>query len=185
VYACDLCPTDADLAVSGGGDDRALLWRLSTGDVVHTLGGTSRPLAWPLPIRGSPLRLFPGHTDSVSAVTFSSDGRLVAAGGMDGRVHVWDVQSGALSGALEGPDEVMVRGACAYTHTHTHTAYGLLTPHTIRRQWLAWHPKGNLVLAGSHDGSAWLWGSKGTLMNVYAGHSGPVSAGTFTPDGAC
>jgi WD40 repeat protein len=119
VYACDLCPTDADLAVSGGGDDRALLWRLSTGNVVHTLGGTSRPLAWPLPIHGSPLRLFPGHTDSVSAVTFSSDGRLVAAGGMDGRVHVWDVQSGALSGALEGPDEVMVRGACAHTHTHT------------------------------------------------------------------
>jgi len=39
------------------------------------------------------------------------------------------------------------------------------------------------VLAGSNDGTTWMWGSKGTLMNVYAGHSAPVSAGDFTPDG--
>ena len=88
MYACDLNPADPDLALSGGGDDRALLWRLSTGEVLF---------------------IFAGHTDSVSAVAFSSDGKLAAVGGMDGRVNVWDVATGELSASLEGPDEVVVR----------------------------------------------------------------------------
>lgn len=88
MYACALSPADPDLALSGGGDDRALLWRLSTGEVLFVFGG---------------------HADSVSAVAFSSDGKLAAVGGMDGRVNVWDVATGELSVSLEGPDEVVVR----------------------------------------------------------------------------
>ena len=58
-----------------------------------------------------------GHTDSVSAVAFSRDGKLVAVGGMDGRVNVWDVETGELSASLEGPDEVVVGGGSAPSPT--------------------------------------------------------------------
>jgi angio-associated migratory cell protein len=47
-----------------------------------------------------------------------------------------------------------------------------------------WHPKGNVVLAGSRDNSTWMWlAATGAYMNVFSGHSGPVTCGDFTPDG--
>jgi WD40 repeat protein len=41
----------------------------------------------------------------VSSLTFSSDGQLLATGGFDGIVQIWDASSGNLKCVLEGPDE--------------------------------------------------------------------------------
>ena len=53
------------LVVTGGEDDKAYLWSLD-GTLVHELGG---------------------HKDSVTAVRFNSNGKLVAAGAMDGNIR--------------------------------------------------------------------------------------------------
>jgi len=51
-------------------------------------------------------------------------------------------------------------------------------------QWLKWHPRGHLILAGSEDASAWLWNcDKGALLNTFSGHGSSVTCGDFTPDG--
>lgn len=51
-------------------------------------------------------------------------------------------------------------------------------------QWVKWHPRGHLILAGSEDFTAWLWNANsGACLNVFSGHSGPVTCGDFTPDG--
>ncbi len=53
-------------------------------------------------------------------------------------------------------------------------------------QWLAWHPKGNILLAGTESGSAWMWlTANGTCLQVFSGHEiGQVcTCGGFTPDG--
>ncbi|KAH9903008.1 ribosome biogenesis protein Sqt1 [Cubamyces lactineus] len=104
-----------------------------------------------------------GHTDSVTSTAFSNDGELVATGGMDGKVRVWrrvgkeDYRTWEFLTELTGPDEVM---------------------------WLKWHPKGNVLLAGSNDTTVWLWQlPSGNTMQVFAGHMGPVTCGDFTPDG--
>ncbi|GAA6043090.1 hypothetical protein JCM8097_008419 [Rhodosporidiobolus ruineniae] len=109
-----------------------------------------------------------GHADSVIAAGFSFDGALCATGGMDGKVRVWKVRRrGAdeaweecgweLAVALEGPDEV---------------------------NWIDWHPKGNVLLAGGADGTVWVWNlPRGDTMHVLAGHTSSVTAGRFTPDG--
>lgn len=48
-----------------------------------------------------------GHTDSVASLAFSSDGRLLASGGLDGVVMIWDVFTGQLKQKLEGPGDAI------------------------------------------------------------------------------
>lgn len=75
-----------------------------------------------------------GHTDSVAATAWSSDGEMVATGGMDGRVRVWrhvgkqDWKTWEFLTELQGPDEVMVSPLsvtfCVLSKTHYSTSSG-------------------------------------------------------------
>lgn len=141
VFAISTHPS-MPIAASGGEDDFGYLWDYSTGEELVKLTG---------------------HTDSVTSTAFSSDGEMVATGGMDGRVRIWRRvgkdrwNTWEFLTELTGPDEVM---------------------------WLRWHPKGSVLLAGSNDSMVWLWQlPSGKTMQVFAGHQGPVQSGEFTPDG--
>ena len=46
--------------------------------------------------KGAPVRTLNGHADWVYAVAFSPDGTLLASGGWDGEVRVWNVADGKL-----------------------------------------------------------------------------------------
>ncbi|OSX58972.1 hypothetical protein POSPLADRAFT_1067389 [Postia placenta MAD-698-R-SB12] len=112
---------------------------------------------------GEELVKLTGHTDSVVSTAFSADGEMISTGGMDGKVRVWrrvgkeNWNQWEFLTELQGPDEVM---------------------------WLRWHPKGNVLLAGSNDSTVWLWQlPSGNTMQVLAGHTAPVQCGDFTPDG--
>lgn len=141
VFAISCHPTEP-LAVSGGEDDLGYIWDITDGEVLVKLTG---------------------HVDSVCSASFSSDGQMVATGGMDGKVRIWrrvgtvDFRNWEFLTELQGPDEVI---------------------------WLRWHPRGTILLAGSNDSMVWLWQlPSGNTMQVFAGHSGPVQCGEFTPDG--
>jgi WD40 repeat protein len=45
-----------------------------------------------------------GHKDTVCTVAFSSDGKLVACGGMDGQINVWNTATRTLQGTLESSE---------------------------------------------------------------------------------
>lgn len=50
-------------------------------------------------------------------------------------------------------------------------------------EWVCWHDKGPVLLAGG-SACAWMFdASQGACMNVFAGHSAPVTCGCFTVDG--
>ena len=68
VFAVALHPKNPVLALTGGEDDTGYLWRLDTGEQIAKLSG---------------------HSDSVVAVGWSSDGELAATGAMDGTVRIW------------------------------------------------------------------------------------------------
>jgi WD40 repeat protein len=58
-----------------------------------------------------------------------------------GKVGVWDSATGHCAHMLEGPGGTI--------------------------EWLRWHPKGDVILAGSDDFTAWLWNAQtGTCMQV-------------------
>jgi ribosome assembly protein SQT1 len=129
-------PTSNGIIVSGGGDDKSYLWRCDTGEMLTCLDG---------------------HTDSVTGVAFSCDGKYVASAAMDGKVRVWNAETGDFCVSVDGPDEVI---------------------------WIDWHPKGNILLAGATDSTIWMWAMpSGKFMNIFNGHAGPVTAGGFTRDG--
>jgi WD40 repeat protein len=33
-------------------------------------------------------------------------------------------------------------------------------------QWLDWHPKGNVLLAGGADGTVWVWNRKRAIIGL-------------------
>ncbi|KAJ3304261.1 hypothetical protein HDV03_002998 [Kappamyces sp. JEL0829] len=138
VFSVAFSPANPLVAVSGGGDDKSYLWSLETGDKIADLGV---------------------HSDSCSAVSFSSDGRYIASGGLDGKLHLFDFDGQSVSpvGTLEGPSEI---------------------------SWIQWHPRGNVVLAAGEDGTLWMWQVPSlTCMNVFTGHADSVTCGQWTPDG--
>jgi len=47
-----------------------------------------------------------------------------------------------------------------------------------------WHKKGNVIVCGSIDGSAWLFNAEtGDVLQTFYGHKQEVSCGGFTPNG--
>jgi WD40 repeat protein len=69
---------------------------------------------------------------------------------MDATVMIWDCNTGKSLCTLEGPKDSI--------------------------ETIAWHPKGNVIFAGSADGSGWMWGAQGALyMNTFIGHKGPIT----------
>jgi len=88
VYSVAISPVTPLLIASGGGDDKAKIWNLSS----------TSP---------SPVVILEGHTDSVNKVTFSHDGSLLATGGLDAVVKIWDTKGevGKLLHSFDGPSE--------------------------------------------------------------------------------
>lgn len=70
-----------------------------------------------------------------------SSGSLLATASLDSTVRVWRVSDGACVQSLEGPGDGV--------------------------EWVAWHPKGDVVLAGSEDFTLWMWlAQSGNCMQV-------------------
>lgn len=72
VFCVSLDPATNTLAVTGGEDDKAYVWRVSDGEVLLECTG---------------------HKDSVTCALFSHDSSMVATGDMSGMIKVWKVEA--------------------------------------------------------------------------------------------
>jgi WD40 repeat protein len=81
--------------------------------------------------QGQPVRTLTGHTNLVSSVAFSPDGRLLASGSWDQTIKLWGVATGW---------EVRT-----------------LTGHTDDVNSVAFSPDGRLLASGSYDKTIKLW----------------------------
>ncbi len=136
----------------------------------------------------------------VPAAAFSPDGKLLAAGLLDGSLHVWAAETGAISfgvQAFEGAVEcvgfdsagrrLLVAGADNSAKIYDLAGDGrptvLLSGHEGPVNCAVFSPTGELVATASADGTARLWdaGSGRLLRTMKAG--GFVQSAVFSRDG--
>ena len=98
-----------------------------------------------------------GESDTVDAVALTADGSVLAAGGQDRAVHIWDSADGrqiTVLGGFAGPVRTV-----------------------------AFSPGGTLLAAGSADHTIRLWNAaRHTIVNVLNGDTGTIEDLAFDPD---
>ena len=97
------------------------------------------------------------HRDSVSCTSFNDD-HVLAVGSFDGTIQLYDAKNAVYTAASNSELSEIV------------PTKQLDGPSDI--EWLSWHPKGGtVILAGSSDGTVWMWFvPNGKCMQVFVGH---------------
>lgn len=104
------------------------------------------------------LRTTETSQNALDAIAFSNDGTLLASGGRDNAIRIWDVRLGTLVRNIEG-------------HTDWVTS-------------LIFSPDGNRIISGSRDNSVRVFDvTTGALLTVITAHDDIVNAVSITPDG--
>jgi hypothetical protein len=99
-----------------------------------------------------------GHTEDVTSVSFSGDGKLIVSGSDDRTVRVWNAVSGELLHILEG--------------------------HTEEVRSVSFSGDGKLIVSGSYDRMVRVWNTaSGELLHTLKGHTDRVTSVSFSPDG--
>ena len=109
-------------------------------------------------VEGQMPDIFLSHRYAVNDIKFSPDGKLLASGGTDRTIKLWDVATSTLKTTLEGPTRFVNS--------------------------VAFSPDGKLLASGSDDDTVKLWDvTIGTLKATLTGHEGNVNSVAFSPDG--
>lgn len=100
-----------------------------------------------------------GHTDYIYGVALSPDGRMLATGGMDGLVCLWDVE--------------------------TRTVFATCIGHNASIWRVAFSPDGTKLLSGGGDQKARLWDVRtGRELRCFEGHQHLVTGVAFALNGS-
>lgn len=147
-----------------------------------------------------------GHADGVIALDFSPGGKILASGGLDGSVKLWDTRSEKLIGTLAthvgkvssvnfapDGDTLLVEGRKDGTELWDIQKHGLLLSLNGR---LKFSPDGKLIACYQgpqleysqtperFQSSIEIWDShSGHLLKQLEGHTGDVLSVEFSPDG--
>ncbi|RKP24687.1 WD40 repeat-like protein [Syncephalis pseudoplumigaleata] len=141
-----------------------------------------------------------GHYYDMDALAYAPDGQHIATGGADGKVKLWNSTSGfcfitfadhtagvtAVEFVKQG--QVVVSASLdgtvrAYDMTRYRNFRTFLAPEPKQFTSLACDPSGEIICAGTRDSfEIYVWSMQtGRLLDVLAGHEGPVSALAFSP----
>ena len=141
-----------------------------------------------------------GHSAGVEGIAFSPNGKLLASGGWDYNLKIWDVsdQKEIASYSCKGyevrcvafnPAGTLVAAGTRdnYVRVFSLTSkepVAILKGHGMPIRGLAFSPDGRILASSSGDRSIKLWDTeKYTLLHTLKWHGASVNAVIFSPDG--
>ena len=146
-----------------------------------------------------PHKLLKGHTHQLWAVRFSPDGSVLASGGADTDIRLWQPQTGAPAGSLPqlsgttaiewAPDgktliTASYDGIIRTWDVAARKVVQELKGHTGTVWTLAISADGRTLASGGADKTVKLWDlAQGTLLKTLSGHSMNIWKVRFTPNG--
>jgi eukaryotic-like serine/threonine-protein kinase len=163
----------------------------------------------PAPAQPKPLLTLKGHTDVVSTVAVSTDGKRIVSGSCDGIVKVWDAETGKEIHSLKAQDTVygvafspdgkrILSGGGVDSPKEKTPPLGIVKlwdaengkeilsfeAHHDYVSGVAFSPDGKRILTGSEDHTLKLWNAEnGKEILTLKGHSAGVDTVAFSPDG--
>lgn len=169
------------LLATGSWDGRTRIWDLETGKLIQSIPSLTPyavrftrnglyVVSAVLPTRDNPkkirlfeidtgeeIREFIGHTDIVTSIRMSPDGKYMLSGSFDGMVKLWDIATGLQVQKFRG--------------------------HTSRIHAVNFDSSGKYIVTGSDDNTAKLWDAEtGQVVRTFTGHNGTVSSVQISPD---
>ena len=111
---------------------------------------------------GSLLQTLQGHGESITSLTFSPDGSLLASASRDKTVKIW--RKNRATGEFDWQAVTTL----------------------VHGDWVdkvSFSPDGKLLATGSKDRTVKIWSSDGKLLKILRGHQAWINWVTFSPDG--
>lgn len=137
-----------------------------------------------------------GHSSELMSVAYSPDGTVIATGGIDGKVKLWDKglcyatftehSSGVVALAFTKSQAVVSASSDGTVRAYDIVRYRqfrvMTTPTPVSFMCLAIDNSGEIVCAGADDYEIYVWAmNTGQLCDKLSGHTGPVSCMAFSP----
>ncbi|MCC7476220.1 MAG: protein kinase [Pirellulales bacterium] len=177
VWAADFAP-DGKRIVTAGQDGKAIVWGGSRETRDKSQEPEVRREAFSRDAERSagfvPIHEFTGHNGAVYSARFSPDGKLVATGGYDKLVLVWNpsvARSVDIGRRLDGIADAEPN-------------YTRLAGHGGPVRSVVFSPNGQLLLSGSEDNSLRVWDvAAAEGVKTLRGHGSMVRSCAFSPDG--
>lgn len=171
------------VSVSAEGDSSLRVWNPRTGECTLTLQGHGF------------------HEEGICSLGLHQDSSAVISGGIDGSVHLANIQTGRVLGSLTGHEESVeavgfsrhlplaasagVEGKLLIWDVATLSQRGLCEhPEAVTR--MSWHPQQPLVATGCLDGLVRCWDLRtNACVRTWGGHAAGVQDVAFSADGTC
>ena len=179
---------DGIYVASTGDDSTVQVWDVTTGRAAFTYRGHSKHSGTS------------GSSISIKTLAWSPDGKRIASGGDDKRIHVWDALTGGNIVVYYAHTDIINALTWSPGGTHIASASDDKTVHvwdasTARKVFIytghsdsvigvAWSPNGIRVASSSRDETVHLWHAlTGRTLTTYSGHTDWVSTVAWSPNG--